>query len=189
MLPPLFTAGSHQTASVSTAIGILSLKSFCCSSQFFTYPQQYFNVVNGCHSAAAYLHFCVRCRAPECIRRNRICASHRPATLCCAVVLLLLSFTAFASFLCLMRMSERFCFCPLPPQFWHYPHYNKRFFICQDCFPVFARFLRFLISFLLLILKILLFYKFIFQIFKISVPFFLCFFWGRIYRFLIILII
>ena len=37
-------------------------------------------------------------------------------------------------------------------------------------------FLRFLISFLLLILKILLFYKFIFQIFKISVPFFLCFF-------------
>lgn len=112
MLPPLFTAGSHQTASVSTAIGILSLKSFCCSSQFFTYPQQYFNVVNGCHSAAAYLHFCVRCRAPECIRRNRICASHLPATLCCAVVLLLLSFTAFASFLCLMRMSERFCFFP-----------------------------------------------------------------------------
>ena len=57
MLPPLFTAGSHQTASVSTAIGILSLKSFCCSSQFFTYPQQYFNVVNGCHSAAAYLPY------------------------------------------------------------------------------------------------------------------------------------
>ena len=91
------------------------------------------------------------------------------------------SVTSFLHSLCLIFMSHAdvrkiLFLSPVPPQFRHYPHYNKRVFICQDCFPLFARFLQFLISFSLLILKILLFYKFIFQIFKISVPFFLCFF-------------